>query len=50
MAKLKKGERLACVPCGTEVVVDSCGVSEATIWCCGKPMKKRSKAKSKKKA
>lgn len=49
MAKLKKGDKLMCVPCGREVVVDSCGVSEATLWCCGKPMKKKDKAKSVKK-
>lgn len=49
MAKLKKGARLACVPCGREVVVDCCGVSERTIWCCGKPMAKKSKARPKRK-
>jgi len=38
MAKLKKGMRLACVPCGRRVVVDACGASTQTIWCCGKPM------------
>ena len=38
MAKLKKGMRLACVPCGRQVVVDACGLSIQTVWCCGKPM------------
>ena len=45
-AKLKKGVRLACVPCGREVVIDNCGISRTTLWCCGRPMKK-GKAKSK---
>jgi len=39
MAKLKKGARLTCVPCGRRVIVDCCGVSSSTIWCCGRPMK-----------
>ncbi len=47
MAKMKKGSRLVCVPCGREVIVDACGVSQQTIWCCGKPMASR-KASSKK--
>ena len=38
MAKLKKGMRLACVPCGRQVVVDACGVSAQTVLCCGKRM------------
>ena len=50
MAKLKKGAKLTCVPCGRQVVVDSCGASETTIWCCGRPMKKKAKAQAKKKA
>lgn len=45
---LKKGSRLACVPCGREVVVDDCGTSLETIWCCGKPMKNGRHAKSRK--
>ena len=55
-AKVKKGARLVCVPCGREIVIDSCGMSEKTIWCCSKPMKKKvrksakkTKAKSRKK-
>jgi len=47
MAKVKKGSRLVCVPCGREVIVDACGISEQTIWCCGKPMAHR-KASSRK--
>lgn len=47
MAKVKKGSRLVCVPCGREVIVDACGISEQTIWCCGKPMA-HSKASSRK--
>lgn len=46
--KLKKGSRLVCVPCGREVVVDCCGASATTIWCCGKPMKRGTGAKPKK--
>lgn len=45
MDKMKKGDKLACAPCGREVVVDCCGLSTATIWCCGKPMKKKKAAK-----
>lgn len=45
MAKLNKGSKLACIPCGREVVVDCCGVSERTLWCCGKPMKAKAKRK-----
>ena len=49
MAKknMKKGQRLACIPCGREVIVGSCGTSARTIWCCGKPMKKRASSKKK---
>jgi hypothetical protein len=39
MAKLKKGDALVCIPCGREVAVSSAGISTATIWCCGMPMK-----------
>ncbi len=44
MAKLKKGAKLACVPCGREIVVDACGISEQTVWCCGKPMARKTRA------
>lgn len=47
MAKIKKGTRLLCVPCGREVVVDACGISVQTLWCCGKPMSQRKKAAKK---
>lgn len=54
MVKLKKGQKLVCVPCGTEVTISALGVEESTIWCCGSPMKaKATKAvmkSSKKKA
>jgi hypothetical protein len=46
--KVKKGQKLACVPCGREIIVDCCGSSTRTIWCCGKPMKKKSSTSSKK--
>lgn len=39
-AKVKKGEKLICVPCGREVVISECGISTTTLWCCGRPMKK----------
>lgn len=48
MEKVKKGDKLVCVPCGREVEVDCCGVSQTTLWCCGKPMeKKRNKTRKK---
>lgn len=47
---VKKGDKLVCVPCGRKVVVDCCGISESAIWCCGKPMAKKSKVVKKKKA
>lgn len=49
MAKVKRGDKLACVPCGREVSVSCAGVSEALIWCCGKPMQKKKKKVAKKK-
>lgn len=48
MGKIKKGQKLVCVPCGREVVVDSCGISESTLWCCGKPMRPKAKKAVKK--
>lgn len=50
MAKtnLMKGSRLVCIPCGREVIVDCCGASARTIWCCENPMRKRARSKSKK--
>lgn len=50
MAKVKRGDRLSCAPCGREVVVNSCGISEKVIWCCGRPMKKVAKKKAAKKS
>jgi hypothetical protein len=51
-AKLKKGQKLVCVPCGREVTINNCGIARTTVWCCEKPMKakvrkalKKSKAK-----
>ena len=40
-SKIKKGAKLMCVPCGRQVVVNSCGSSTRTLWCCGIPMKKK---------
>ncbi len=48
MAKIKKGAKLMCVPCGREVMVTNSGISEAIIWCCRKPMKKKASSKAKK--
>jgi len=48
MAKLKKGQKLACVPCGREVVIGACGATATTIWCCGRPMKVKAKKSVKK--
>jgi len=41
--KVKKGQKFACAPCGREVIVDACGISRSTIWCCDKPMKAKSR-------
>ena len=49
MANLKKGQKLVCVPCAREVVISDIGVSRTTLWCCGRPMKQKTKAASKKK-
>lgn len=49
MAKPKKGQRMVCVPCGREVIVDCCGMSESTVWCCGQPMTAKAKSRKKKK-
>ena len=48
MAKVKKGGRLVCIPCGREVVVDSCGMSETSVWCCGQPMAAKTRRAKKK--
>ena len=37
-AKLKKGQKLLCVPCGREVTISAGGISRTTLWCCGRPM------------
>jgi len=49
MANLKKGQTLVCVPCAREVVISDAGVSRTTLWCCGRPMKQKTKAVGKKK-
>ena len=50
MAKIKKGQKLTCIPCGREVTISNLGIAETTIWCCGRPMKTKSRATAKKKA
>jgi len=50
MAKkaLKKGAKLMCIPCGRQVIIDAWGAATRTIWCCGRPMERKSaKAKAK---
>jgi len=49
MGKLRKGQKLACVPCGREVVISSCGIARTTVWCCGRPMTAQAKGAVKKK-
>jgi hypothetical protein len=49
MAKAKKAAKkntakkneYVCYHCGTQVVMDSCGVGFRHLLCCGKKMKKR---------
>lgn len=48
-AKVKKGGRLVCVPCGREVIINNCGISRTTLWCCGKAMQRKKVKSSKKK-
>jgi hypothetical protein len=48
MAKLKRGQKMVCIPCGREVVISSAGISRTTLWCCGKPMAQKAKASKKK--
>ncbi len=49
MVKFKKGQKLLCVPCGRELTISSCGVSDRVVWCCGKPMQKKIRKKAAKK-
>ena len=49
MAKLKRGQKMVCVPCAREVVVSDIGTSRTTLWCCGRPMQQKTKTTSKKK-
>jgi topoisomerase IA-like protein len=49
MAKLKKGQTMECIPCAREIVISNAGASSTTLWCCGRPMKEKSKAVAKKK-
>jgi hypothetical protein len=41
----KKKARYVCYDCGTEVIMDCCGVSFTRLICCGKTMKKTRKTK-----
>ncbi len=49
MAKVKRGQTMVCIPCAREVVISNAGASSTTLWCCGRPMKQKSKATAKKK-
>jgi hypothetical protein len=49
MAKVKKGQEMVCIPCAREVVISNAGASSTTLWCCGRPMKEKSKVAVKKK-
>jgi len=45
---MASGKGLVCVPCGRQVVITSSGLAaNRSIWCCGKPMKKKTKKKKK---
>ena len=48
-AKLKRGQKLLCVPCGREVTISASGVARTTLWCCGRPMGGRKKKAASKK-
>ena len=47
-AKVKKGAKLICVPCGREIVISNWGISRTTLWCCGRAMKKKTSSLVKK--
>jgi hypothetical protein len=49
MPKLKRGQKMVCIPCAREVVISNAGTSRTTLWCCGRPMQQKAKATSKKK-
>ncbi|MDD5258868.1 MAG: hypothetical protein PHD29_02770 [bacterium] len=49
MIKYRSGQKLKCSPCGREVIIDDCGTSATTIWCCGKPMRSGRNSKATKK-
>lgn len=46
--KAKEGTKWYCVPCGREVVVTCCGISDSRLWCCERPMKKKNPSSKKK--
>ena len=46
--KLTSGKpKYVCFDCGTEVVMDSCGVDFRRLVCCGRTMKKKQTKKKK---
>ncbi len=49
MATLKKGQTASCSACGRKVLVNECGTSLTTIWCCGQPMEAEAPGKAGKK-
>ena len=46
--KIRKGEKLLCVWCGREIIISNYGISDSTLLCCGRPMKKKSPSLMKK--
>ena len=49
MTRRKKGQKLVCIPCGREIIIDNWGASKKTLWCCGKPMGSKTKNRKAKK-
>jgi len=49
MPKLKRGQKMVCIPCAREVVISSAGTARTTLWCCGRPMQQKAKTTAKKK-
>ncbi|MFB0526816.1 MAG: hypothetical protein ACETVO_05050 [bacterium] len=46
--KITEGTKLLCIWCGREVVVSNYGISDSTLLCCGRPMRKKSSSLVKK--
>jgi len=46
--KNKKGSKLFCIWCGREVIISNFGISDSKIWCCARPMLKKTPSLMKK--